>query len=138
MAVGEDSLPTLAPVGGLRLGTVSAGIKTPGRNDLVLIEVDSGTNAAAVFTRNAFCAAPVTVAREHLVACGYQPRYLLVNTGNANARTSSKLALVRPFINARALEAAARLNAARGLAPNLILPAASDWPGWVASTSLAM
>ena len=42
---------------------------------------------AAVFTRNAFCAAPVTVARENLQACGNQPRYLLVNTGNANAGT---------------------------------------------------
>ena len=44
---------------------------------------------AAVFTRNAFCAAPVTVAREHLSRCAYQPRYLLINTGNANAGTGS-------------------------------------------------
>jgi glutamate N-acetyltransferase/amino-acid N-acetyltransferase len=89
MAVGEDSLPPLRPVPGVQLGTVSAGIKTPGRKDLVLIEVDAGTNAAAVFTRNAFCAAPVTVAREHLEGCGFQPRFLLVNTGNANAGTGS-------------------------------------------------
>ena len=86
-AVGDDRLPILRPVPGVQLGTVSAGIKTPGRKDLVLIAADEGTTAAAVFTRNAFCAAPVTVAREHLERCGYQPRYLLVNTGNANAGT---------------------------------------------------
>ncbi|HDY82554.1 MAG TPA: bifunctional ornithine acetyltransferase/N-acetylglutamate synthase, partial [Halieaceae bacterium] len=87
MAVGEDTLPELQPVPGVRLGTVSAGIKTPGRRDLVLIEVAPATTCAAVFTRNAFCAAPVTVAKEHLQASGFLPRYLLVNTGNANAGT---------------------------------------------------
>lgn len=87
MAVGTDSLPQLHPVAGIRLGTASAGIKTPGRRDLVLIEAGPGTQCAAVFTQNAFCAAPVTVAREHLAAAGGTPRYLLVNTGNANAGT---------------------------------------------------
>jgi glutamate N-acetyltransferase/amino-acid N-acetyltransferase len=73
---------------GLRLGTVSAGIKTEGRNDLVLIELSAGTHCAAVFTQNAFCAAPVTVAKEHLLASKTTGlRYLLVNTGNANAGT---------------------------------------------------
>ena len=87
MAVGEDSLPPLQAVPGVRLGTVAAGIKTPGRKDLVLLEVTDNTRCAAVFTRNAFCAAPVIVAREHLQASGDRPRYLLVNTGNANAGT---------------------------------------------------
>ena len=89
MAVGEDSPGHLQIVPGVRLGTVSAGIKTPGRKDLVLIEVANNTNCAAVFTRNAFCAAPVTVARENLRACAHQPRYLLINTGNANAGTGT-------------------------------------------------
>ena len=87
MAVGEDHLPLLQPVPGVRLGTVSAGIKKPGRKDLVLIELAAGSACAGVFTQNAFCAAPVTVAREHLQATAFQPRYLLVNTGNANAGT---------------------------------------------------
>ena len=87
MAVGTDDLPTLHPVPGVRLGTVAAGIKTPGRKDLVLFELAQGTRCAAVFTRNAFCAAPVTLARENLQASGNAPRYLLVNTGNANAGT---------------------------------------------------
>lgn len=72
---------------GLRLGTVSAGIKTQGRKDLVLIELSVGTQCAAVFTQNAFCAAPVTVAKEHMSASEAGVRYLLVNTGNANAGT---------------------------------------------------
>ncbi len=78
---------SLRPVPGVRLGTVCAGIKVVGRKDLVLIEVASGTQCAAVFTRNAFCAAPVVVAREHLANCDHLPRYLLINTGNANAGT---------------------------------------------------
>jgi glutamate N-acetyltransferase/amino-acid N-acetyltransferase len=87
VAVGNDTLGVLHSVPGLRLATVSAGIKKPGRKDLVLIELAEGATAAAVFTRNAFCAAPVTVAREYLQANGGRPRYLLVNTGNANAGT---------------------------------------------------
>jgi glutamate N-acetyltransferase/amino-acid N-acetyltransferase len=78
-------LPVLHPVKGFRLGTTSAGIKTPGHPDLVVMEMASGSNTAAVFTQNAFCAAPVRVAREHLGQ--QQPAYLLVNTGNANAGT---------------------------------------------------
>ncbi|MEZ5504215.1 MAG: bifunctional glutamate N-acetyltransferase/amino-acid acetyltransferase ArgJ [Halioglobus sp.] len=89
MAVGKESTEPLYPVPGVRLGTVSAGIKTPGRRDLVLIEVARMTQCAAVFTRNAFCAAPVTVARQYLQASAHQPRYLLINTGNANAGTGS-------------------------------------------------
>jgi glutamate N-acetyltransferase/amino-acid N-acetyltransferase len=87
MAVGEAFAGPLHPVKGVRLATVSAGVKTPGRKDLVLIELAPQTCCAAVFTRNAFCAAPVTVARENLGACNQQPRYLLINTGNANAGT---------------------------------------------------
>ena len=43
---------------------------------------------AGVFTRNRFCAAPVTLARRHLGA-GWDPRALVVNTGNANAGTGA-------------------------------------------------
>jgi glutamate N-acetyltransferase/amino-acid N-acetyltransferase len=80
-----DTLPELYPVSGCRLGTTAAGIKTPGRPDLVVMKLDSGSVSAAVFTQNAFCAAPVIVAREHLSQ--EQPVCLLINTGNANAGT---------------------------------------------------
>jgi len=82
------SAPTAAelkPVKGIKLSTVSAGIKKPGRQDVVLIELASGSHTAAVYTRNAFCAAPVLVAREHQRQS--ETRYLLINSGNANAGT---------------------------------------------------
>ncbi|MCB1768551.1 MAG: bifunctional glutamate N-acetyltransferase/amino-acid acetyltransferase ArgJ, partial [Candidatus Competibacteraceae bacterium] len=75
-------------VAGIRLGTACASIKYPDRRDLVIIEATAGTRAAAVFTQNAFCAAPVMVAREHLNQS--TPRYLVINTGNANAGTGVK------------------------------------------------
>jgi len=73
------------PVPGLRLAAAGAGIRYQGRDDLVVMELAEGGTTAAVFTRNAFCAAPVTVAREHLRKAS--PRYLLINSGNANAGT---------------------------------------------------
>jgi glutamate N-acetyltransferase/amino-acid N-acetyltransferase len=76
------------PVPGFRLGTTSAGIKRPGRPDLVVMALAEGARCAAVFTRNAFCAAPVTLARENL-AQG-QPSCILINTGNANAGTGEQ------------------------------------------------
>lgn len=88
MAVGLSRLPEMWPVAGIRLGTVSAGIKVRDRRDLCVIEAAPGTVAAATFTKNAFCAAPVIVAKGHL-ATGF-PRYLLINTGFANAGTGNK------------------------------------------------
>lgn len=85
MAVGYNDLPELHPVAGVRIGVTSAGVKKAGRRDVVLFELEAGCAVASVFTRNAFCAAPVIIAREHLDQC--MPRYLIVNTGNANAGT---------------------------------------------------
>ena len=51
----------------------------------MLFELAEKTKTAGVFTLNAFCAAPVMVARRHIAAMS--PRYLLINTGNANAGT---------------------------------------------------
>jgi len=85
MAVGEDCFPIMHPVPGFRLGTASAGIKKPGREDLVLMAIAPGGRAAGVFTQNAFCAAPVQLAKAHLA--GTATRYLVTNTGNANAGT---------------------------------------------------
>ncbi|MEH6686102.1 MAG: bifunctional glutamate N-acetyltransferase/amino-acid acetyltransferase ArgJ [Halopseudomonas sabulinigri] len=84
MPVGLGPLPVLHPVPGFRLGIASAGIKRAGRKDVVIMEAAEGASIAGVFTTNAFCAAPVTLTRKHLSSA---PRYLLVNTGNANAGT---------------------------------------------------
>jgi glutamate N-acetyltransferase/amino-acid N-acetyltransferase len=85
MAVGSGELGTLHEVAGVRMAAVSAGIKKAGRLDVVLFELAPGAVTAGVFTLNAFCAAPVTLCKQHLASA--QPRYLLVNTGNANAGT---------------------------------------------------
>ena len=85
MAVNLPPLTELHPVAGIRLGTAMAGIRKRDRRDLVVIECATGTRAAAVFTQNRFCAAPVLVARAHLGAT--QPRALVINTGYANAGT---------------------------------------------------
>ncbi len=77
-----------APVAGVRLGVARAGIKYPDRRDLVVIELAEGSSVAGVFTRNAFCAAPVQRAKAHLAAVS--PRYFLINTGNANAGTGPR------------------------------------------------
>ena len=61
---------SLHPVPGVRLGIASAGIKKPGRRDLTLIELAPGSRVAGVFTQNRFCAAPVTLCRQHLAAGG--------------------------------------------------------------------
>ncbi|MEY4641337.1 MAG: ornithine acetyltransferase [Pseudomonadota bacterium] len=85
MAVGSGELGVLHPVAGVRMAAVSAGIKKAGRLDVVLFELAPGSVTAGVFTLNAFCAAPVTLCKRHLATT--QPRYLLINTGNANAGT---------------------------------------------------
>ncbi|MCU7933154.1 MAG: bifunctional glutamate N-acetyltransferase/amino-acid acetyltransferase ArgJ [Candidatus Thiodiazotropha sp. (ex Codakia rugifera)] len=75
-------------VPGIRLGVAAAGIKYADRDDMVVIELADGATCAAVFTRNAFSAAPVQLARSHLQQ--EHPRYLLINSGNANAGTGQQ------------------------------------------------
>jgi glutamate N-acetyltransferase / amino-acid N-acetyltransferase len=75
-------------IAGIRIGTARAGIKSLDRDDLTLFELAPGSVTAAVFTRNAFCAAPVTLAQEHLASI--PPRYLVINSGNANAGTGPR------------------------------------------------
>ncbi|MEI7869952.1 MAG: bifunctional glutamate N-acetyltransferase/amino-acid acetyltransferase ArgJ [Candidatus Methylumidiphilus sp.] len=87
MTMKQGNPAYLPKVPGLKLGAAGAGIRRTDRDDLVLIELTPGSSCAAVFTRNAFCAAPVTVARRHLA---HDPRWLLINSGNANAGTGQR------------------------------------------------
>ena len=87
MAVGLKDLPTLHPVAGVEIAVLEAGVRYKNRRDLVVFALREGATVAALFTRNAFCAAPVQVARAHLAAAA--TRYLLINTGNANAGTGA-------------------------------------------------
>jgi len=79
---------SLLPVAGVRLGIASAGIKKPGRRDITLIELTAGSQVAGVFTQNRFCAAPVTLCKQHLATGNI--RALVINTGNANAGTGEE------------------------------------------------
>src|SRR5919201_6803604 len=87
--------PQMPPVAGVKLGTAAAGIRYPGRTDVLLALFDQGTTVAGVFTRSKCPSAPVDWCRAHLKA-GVASA-LLVNSGNANAftgtsgRTATKL-----------------------------------------------
>ena len=107
-----SNLPINA-VPGVRLAAVAAGIRYNKRDDLVLMELAEDSVAAAVFTQNAFCAAPVTVARQHLEKIS--PRYLLINSGNANAGTGDTGM-------AASFETCRLVAAATGVAMNQVLP----------------
>jgi len=74
-------------ISGITLSSLSAGIKADGSNDLLLVQLPEGSTCAGVFTKNLFCAAPVTVAKDHLRANKGLVRAMLVNSGNANAGT---------------------------------------------------
>jgi glutamate N-acetyltransferase/amino-acid N-acetyltransferase len=71
---------------GFKIAGIAAGIKKSGL-DLGLLYSTRPATAAAVFTKNAFAAAPILVTREHLKAASNKVRAILVNAGNANAVT---------------------------------------------------
>ena len=75
--------PKLAPVAGVRLAALHAGIRYRTRKDLCLIALDAGTAIAGVLTKSSTAAAPVDWCREAL-ADG-RARAIVVNSGNANA-----------------------------------------------------
>lgn len=90
MAVGKETFGIMHPVKGFRLGTTRAQVRYSDRRDLVVMEAAAGSSIAGTFTRNAFCAAPVTLCKNNLatLAGNSDDRLLLVtNTGCANAGT---------------------------------------------------
>ncbi|MFI3122981.1 MAG: bifunctional glutamate N-acetyltransferase/amino-acid acetyltransferase ArgJ [Methylococcales bacterium] len=87
MAVGQNIFPMMPPISGVQLGTTNAGIKQTVRDDLLVFQFSETATCAAVFTQNAFCAAPVHIAKAHLA---HFPRWLLINSGNANAGTGEQ------------------------------------------------
>lgn len=87
MAVGNVNLVPLLPVNGVKIGITEAHVRYPNRKDLTVFEIIDGANTAVVTTQNQFCAAPVQLVREFIATDS--PRYLLINTGNANAATGA-------------------------------------------------
>jgi glutamate N-acetyltransferase/amino-acid N-acetyltransferase len=113
MAVGLEVLKDYYPVNGIRIGIAQAGIKYAERNDLVIFELAQGSRVSGVFTQNAFCAAPVVVSQKHLAVADI--RYLVINTGNANAGTG-------PQGMTDALATCETLAELSGVASNQVLP----------------
>ena len=105
---------TLHPVRGVRIGVAMAGVRKPGRRDLVVFDLAEGSAVAGVFTTNRFCAAPVQICQQRL-AEDRPVRALLVNTGNANAGTGADGL-------ARAQRSCQALAGLLGLAPEQVLP----------------
>ena len=103
---------SLHAVSGVRLGVAQAGIRKPGRKDLLVVRLEAGARVAGVFTRNRFCAAPVVLARRHLAN---EVRALVVNTGNANAGTGADGLK-------RAMQVCKALAAEVGCKPTQVLP----------------
>lgn len=77
------------PVNGVGLAPISAGIKSDGSADLLLIQLPATSVCAGVFTKNLFSAAPVIIAKQHLQTSNGAVRAMLINSGNANAGTGS-------------------------------------------------
>ncbi|MFK8079204.1 MAG: bifunctional glutamate N-acetyltransferase/amino-acid acetyltransferase ArgJ [Granulosicoccus sp.] len=81
------NLPQGAPVAGIELVSLAAGIKRDRTPDMVVARIAEGSSCAAVFTQSAFCAAPVTICKQQLLDSHGAIRALLINSGNANAGT---------------------------------------------------
>ncbi len=106
---------SLYPVRGVQLGFAKAHIRKPDRKDLLVIKLVEGSRVAGVFTKNSFCAAPVTLCQQFLAKENNAIRALLVNTGNANAGTGEKGM-------ANAVQTCEALSGLLGLASSQVLP----------------
>lgn len=85
---------SLTPIEGIRLGWAESNIKKLNRKDLLVIEIADNSSVSGVFTKNRFCAAPVTLCKKHLAAVKNNQvasiKALVINTGNANAGTGEQ------------------------------------------------
>ncbi len=90
------------PRGFLAAG-VRAGIRKK-RPDLGLIVVEGGANAAAVFTKNKFQAAPVVLSKSALKKSGGRVKAVVANAGCANAVTGRPGMDAAKRVRARAAE----------------------------------
>ena len=111
MAVNLPPMGEPSAIDGIVLGAAEAGVRYRDRLDLAVVLLDPGSVVGGVFTGNAFCAAPVVVARRRLGAA----RALVINSGNANAATGD-----RGLADARST--CAYLGARAGVAPDTVLP----------------
>lgn len=94
MPVGNIAPPEIIhAIEGVKIGITAAGVRYKERDDLVVFQLAENAKMACVTTQNKCCAAPVIVVREHLdklESNEKSARYLLINTGNANAATGDE------------------------------------------------
>lgn len=81
-----------APLGILASGVHAGFRKNTSKQDLALVVSEDIASAAATFTQNIFCAAPVRFSKEQLASTSGSPSYgscraVVINSGNANAAT---------------------------------------------------
>ncbi|MBI3749251.1 MAG: bifunctional ornithine acetyltransferase/N-acetylglutamate synthase [Chloroflexi bacterium] len=114
--------------GGFRAGGLAAGIKASGRPDLAVIVATGGpAAAAAVFTPNAFAAAPVRLSKAHLSASSGDARggfgwaeAIVSTSGSANAATGAageadQLEIARHLAAATGVEVGRTLHLSTGV-----------------------
>jgi len=77
--------PDMPAIAGVTLATAEANIRYAGRDDVLLILLDEGCQAACVTTRSLTAAAPIEWCR--MIAPAGTARAVVVNSGNANAFT---------------------------------------------------
>lgn len=94
MPVGNIAPPdVIHAINGVEIGITAAGVRYKDRDDLVVFRLADSATVACVTTSNKCCAAPVLLVREHLKQLAdsdKSARYLLINTGNANAATGDE------------------------------------------------
>ena len=76
------------PVEGIKLSSVYSEMYPKRRYDLSLVKICDGSVISGVFTKNKAKAAPVIVSEKHIKY--KNPKYLIINAGNANAGTGSE------------------------------------------------
>jgi glutamate N-acetyltransferase/amino-acid N-acetyltransferase len=81
----KSKFPKMQPIEGLKLATGACGVAYRDRADLMLAELQKGTQIAGVFTRSLTASAPVKWCRSILP--GGTVRAVIANAGNANAFT---------------------------------------------------
>jgi len=111
-------IPDMNIPGGFHWSAVKAGIKASGKPDVAFAEAPLGASAAAVFTKNRVCAAPLVVDRENLAKSKGRIRAVLVNAGNANCATG------KPGL-AAARATCAAVGKALTAAPEFIFPSST-------------
>ncbi len=81
------AFPDLPDIAGLSVAAGAAGVRYPGRTDVMLALLEPGARVAGVFTRSSTRSAPVRDCEAKIAGEGDGPTAILVNSGNSNAFT---------------------------------------------------